>query len=403
MKKSKPKKKDKLVKILAKKDGFVAFIINKEKEEIIYNLRGSQAKNITKVLLKGFSEIPTGIYLNRSGYGFTLTSRGIFLINHLEKMSPGKRIELLITKEGQIKIKDFKLKKQISISISQVKNILSDIRKINAEKKQEIESTLNDYFDTNFSGSRPEADYVSGQLGSLLRKNNLFENLSEEDINDIGDFIPKFFKSDLSKKIKKQSEYKLQLAKINKNETEKIYLDEVIKEYEELLSKKTLPEQKWQDFLREKVFPFLSNYTFFIEKQTVSIKGSEPDFIAIDVYDFIDIYEIKTHHEKILSYDPSHKNYYWKPYLSQAISQVEAYIDQVNDNPSSFEKYINDEYGKAIRVIRPRGYIIAGQSSEFTDKQQFKDFKRLSRSLKNIDFILYDELLSNLKNLRSKL
>lgn len=397
------KKKPKVIKVEVK-DGVIAFTIDKEKEQIVYNLRGTQAKVVSKIILSGFTEIPTGIYLNRNGYGFTTPSGGRFLIIHIEKLSPGKRAELVISKEGSIKIKDFKTKKQITVPIFELKNILADIKKITTEKKHEIELKLVTYLGSNGKATPPiDSTYLGGQLHSLLRKEKLFEGLSEEDINEIGDFIPKFFQSDLSKKIKKQKEYKLQLAKLNKTETEKIYLDQVITEFEELLTHKKLAEQKWQVFLREKVFPFLSNYTFFIEKQRLSIKGSEPDFIAIDVYEFIDIYEIKTHSEQILSYDNSHKNYYWKPYLAQAISQVESYIDQVNDNPSSFEKYINENYGKKIKVIRPRGYIIAGQSSEFTSDAHFKDFRRLSRSLKNIDFILYDELLESLKNLRKKL
>lgn len=400
----KDKKKTKLIKVEAKKDNVLAFTINKEKEQVVYYLRGTQSKIISKIIINGFTEIPTGIYLNRSGYGFTTPSGGRFLIMHIEKLFNHKPIELIISKDSAIEIKDLKTKKQVIIPIFEVKNILADIKKINAEKKQEIESKLNKYLALGSKTFiKTSSAYVGGQLHSILRKEKLFEGLSEEDINEVGDFIPKFFKSDLSKKIKKQKEYKLQLAKMNKTETEKIYLDQVILEFKELLGCTKLSEQKWQEFLREKVFPFLSNYTFFIEKQRLSIKGSEPDFIAIDVYEFIDIYEIKTHNEQILAYDSSHKNYYWKPYLSQAISQVESYIDQVNDNPSSLEKYINENYGKKIKIIRPRGYIIAGQSSEFTTESQFRDFRRLSRSLKNIDFILYDELLENLKNLREKL
>ena len=47
-------------------------------------------------------------------------------------------------------------------------------------------------------------------------------------------------------------------------------------------------------FFKRKGFSIFKNYTFFIEKQRISVKGSEPDFIAIDLYEFIDIYEIKT-------------------------------------------------------------------------------------------------------------
>ncbi|MFZ2484483.1 MAG: Shedu immune nuclease family protein [Minisyncoccia bacterium] len=394
--------KPKIVRVKAK-DGYLAFTINKKTEQIVYRLRGSQANKISKIVLKGFTEMPTGIFLNRGGYGFTMPSKGRLLIKHLEGLSKHNPIEFVITKDGVIGKKKLKNKLRISLPLWEVKAILADIRKIESEKRQEVEDKLNQYISVKGTGSKKIEVYTGGSLNSLLRKPDLLDNLNEDDIQELGDFIPKFFTSDLSKKIKKQREYKLQLAKLQKTESEKIYLDQVIEEFEELLGREKLKEEKWQVFLSEKVFPFLTNYTFFIEKERVSIKGSQPDFIAIDVYDFIDIYEIKTHHDNILAYDSSHKNYYWKPNIAQAISQVESYIDQVNDNTATFERYIKENYGKTIKVIRPRGYIIAGKSAEFSTDKHFKDFKRLSRSLKNIDFILYDELLESLKGLRNKL
>lgn len=62
--------------------------------------------------------------------------------------------------------------------------------------------------------------------------------------------------------------------------------------------------------------------------------------------------------------------------------------------------------GLPIKVMRPRGYIVAGMSSEFVGRGKEKmeeDFRRLGRSLKNIDFLLDDELLENLKNIKNKL
>jgi hypothetical protein len=56
-----------------------------------------------------------------------------------------------------------------------------------------------------------------------------------------------------------------------------------------------------------------------------------------------------------------------------------------------------------IRVIRPRGYIVAGTSKQFETEKEMEDFRKLGSSLKNISFILYDELLERLKNLRARL
>ncbi len=123
----------------------------------------------------------------------------------------------------------------------------------------------------------------------------------------------------------------------------------------------------------------------------------------VDVYGFIDIFEIKKHDAKLLAFDKSHENYYWKPEAAQAISQIENYIDEVARNADEYVKAVKRKKHINIRVVRPRGYIIAGTSKQFNDEKESEDFRKLSNSLKNINFILYDELLERLKNLRSKL
>jgi len=54
-------------------------------------------------------------------------------------------------------------------------------------------------------------------------------------------------------------------------------------------------------------------------------------------------------------------------------------------------------YYKIIKIAVKNG------DYQFINKKEFADFRKLGSSLKNINFILYDELLENLKNLRSKL
>ena len=193
------------------------------------------------------------------------------------------------------------------------------------------------------------------------------------------------------------------LIRNTKRVTDRIFLDDVIKEFETNLSKTTLSEEKWQRFLKEKVFRFLANYVTSIEKQNVSLAVSYPDFVLVDVYGFVDIFEIKRHDTALMAFDDSHDNYYWKPEMAQAVSQIENYIDQVTRNSDEYVRTIRRKKHLDIRVVRPRGYIIAGTSKQFGGAKESDDFRKLAVSLKNITFILYDELLENLKNLRSKL
>ena len=72
-------------------------------------------------------------------------------------------------------------------------------------------------------------------------------------------------------------------------------------------------------------------------------------------------------------------------------------------NAAEYTKSVKRKKHVDIKVIRPRGYIIAGNSKQFKTEKEMEDFRKLGVSLKNISFILYDELLERLKNLRAKL
>lgn len=47
--------------------------------------------------------------------------------------------------------------------------------------------------------------------------------------------------------------------------------------------------------------------------------------------------------------------------------------------------------------MRPRGYIIAGRRGQITSATMENHFRILNESLKNVDVILYDDLLDGLK------
>ena len=147
----------------------------------------------------------------------------------------------------------------------------------------------------------------------------------------------------------------------------------------------------------------MASYVTSIDKQNVSIDVSYPDFVLVDVYGFVDVFEIKRHDIKLLAFDESHENYYWKPEIAQAISQIENYIDEVIRNSDDYVRAVKRKKHVDIRVVRPRGYIVAGTSKQFQGEKESEDYRKLGTALKNINFILYDELLERLKNLRSKL
>ncbi len=289
-----------------------------------------------------------------------------------------------------------------------MKNLLIRLGRINEDNNNELREAVASFLSTKFpkqvKTSNDDFDeYKGGEVAALLRRKKVALKLNEEDLESLNNFFPKIFEGSLKGKKRGVKIGRATLIKNTKTITDRIFLDEVIKEFESNLLKKNISENDWQKFLSEKVFRFLSNYVTTIEKQNVSVSVSYPDFVLVDVYGFIDVFEIKKHDTTLLSLDEDHDNYYWKSDTSKAIAQIENYIDEIVRNSDDYIRAVKRKKTLNIRVVRPRGYIIAGTSSQFKNKKESADFRKLGTSLKNINFILYDELLENLKNLRSKL
>ncbi len=52
-----------------------------------------------------------------------------------------------------------------------------------------------------------------------------------------------------------------------------------------------------------------------------------------------------------------------------------------------------------VNIINPRAIIVIGSKNELDTEKKRHQFKNLRESLKDIEFVLYDELLDRLKNL----
>jgi len=87
------------------------------------------------------------------------------------------------------------------------------------------------------------------------------------------------------------------------------------------------------------------------------------------------------------------------------IAQVADYLQKAKENSLSYSKSIKEQTedenndGFEINIINPRAIIVAGTTKELNTKTKRNHFKNLRESLKDIEFVLYDELLERLKNL----
>ena len=183
--------------------------------------------------------------------------------------------------------------------------------------------------------------------------------------------------------------------------TQRVYLDKVIAEYEKRL-KGTRSEGTWQKFLRSHILTLLNSYAAIIEKQSVDLDGKYPDFMLVDAYGYVDVYEIKKPQTKVLNFDPSRKNYYWSPDVAKAVSQTEKYLGSIQQYALDLEDRLRRK-GIEAHIVRPRGFVIVGKRANLSSEEMKEDFRVLNDGLKNIDLIFYDDLLDNLKALLERL
>jgi hypothetical protein len=389
------------------KPTFCVYEIYRKSNKTIYYLQEGKAKQLSSITLDGFQGLPSGLYLNKNGYSFG--KKGFFLLSALkEHLAGGKILELTISSKKPKRIQKNIHKVLVTLPFIDVKNLLIRLGRINEDNNSELRSAVASFLSTKFPKdikiSTDDFDeYKAGEIAALLRRKKVAQKLNEEDLESLNSFFPKIFEGSLKGKKRGVKAGRAALIKNTKTVTDKIFLDEVIKEFETNLAKKTLSENDWQKFLSDKVFRFLANYVTTIEKQNVSVSVSYPDFVLVDVYGFVDVFEIKKRDTPLLSLDEDHDNYYWKSDVSKAIAQIENYTEEIVRNSDDYIRAVKRKKSIDIQVVRPRGYIIAGTSKQFANKKEAADFRKLGSSLKNINFILYDELLENLKNLRSKL
>ncbi|OJT98981.1 MAG: hypothetical protein BGN82_01735 [Alphaproteobacteria bacterium 65-7] len=163
--------------------------------------------------------------------------------------------------------------------------------------------------------------------------------------------------------------------------------------------RKNYSENWWQDYIKANILIIQQGYIFAITKMNVAIGNTKfPDFALVTHDSYLDIMEIKKPDTPLLKHDASRDNYYWETEIAKAIAQVENYIENVSSKAADVRGFIKDKHKIDLKVVRPRGIILAGNASKMVEQKQRDDFRLLSLSTKNILFVTYDELLNRLQN-----
>jgi hypothetical protein len=377
-------------------DGQLVWKINRKSKIGQYKIlkKDGQGKYCSKIRLEGFERLPSGFYRN-DGYG--LTAGGNILLQEIFNKF-GKKVALTITVAGPARLDGRGQMTKAIIPHPALADLNASVRAIKYKRNEETRAVIQNFLGVNFrqftvyKGAKPQ--YAPGSLSATLDYQGIVEKLSVEDRERIEEFIPEYL-SKIPGTLKAKK--KLQVIYDSIDAGKKVYLGKVLKEFRSKLKRKIQNESIWQTFLSKYILVLRNTYGEVLEKESVSLKGKFPDFMLIDPYSYLDIYEIKKPSTVLLRHDKSRNNYYWDAELSKAIAQVENYLHQVQRYSDALINEIRKNKGIDVSIVRPRGYIIAGTREQLKPSKMLDDFRILNESLKNIDVIFYDDLLKNLE------
>lgn len=349
----------------------------------------------------GFKKLPKGF--STDGFGFASPAT-FYLTKHLLE-NFGNNVLFTVTKSIKSVARKYGKIFHVTINHSDYLRILETLRLFRFEKNlktnEHIANVLGEIYPKYCKIGKEvktiysyENDKITKILGS---DENAYEKLSKADVETIAKIHSKLVKTN---KFKFTT---IAIAEESKKLNERIYLKSVVDEFEKRMKNASLSESDWQRFLQKYILLFNTSYVKSIEKLSVDLRGKYPDFMLVNVYGYIDIFEIKKPSTNLLKHDDSRDNYFWDVEITKAITQTEKYVQMLIKKELDVKDIIEEKHKTTVKVVRPRGFIVVGNSNQFENKKKEDDFRLLASSLKNVDIVLYDELLNNLKNLLKRL
>jgi len=378
-------------------DGSIIYQLDQEAQSGVYRIDSEswQREYIREVEFKGFTSLPSGFRNDGKG----LTYAGSNLLKRLHEKY-GNGLHVCVVANDPSNIRKYRRSVKVTLNHQDLRSVNAAYRNIKYERNRELNDAVERFLKSKFPDQFGESEevftsYVPGTLARILSSGDTADNLSPKDRLALQEFFPGFVKSmDFSLKSTKN----IRFAREGLEAAQTVYLEEVVEEYEQKLTRATT-EGTWQRLLRQHILLLLHSYSAVIERQSVDIDGKFPDFMLIDPYGYLDIYEIKKPQTVILKYDSSRHNYFWSAEICKAISQVENYIDQTTHHRHDIAEKVRKKHGHQVKIVRPRGFVIAGMRTQLENEDMEEDFRILNDSLKNIDIIFYDDLLQNIRTL----
>lgn len=351
-----------------------------------YTLKGSFGKfNGTKVYYAGFKERPK--FLSKTGRGFAGLKH---LLEILE--SKFKNFTLTFTPEENSVRKQGKAYK-VRLSAVAVrkagKRRWDENRELNLRLGRQL---LSETFPAHFSPTGQVSVYRRGLFAQILTDALDARVLAPEDRKAITHFLSRAASQGVSVT-------DIPAAYEATKDVQLLYLKNLVREFDRHVEEGH-DEAWWQTYFADNILFFQDSYIRRLEKMNIIVAGTQcPDFAVVTSDGYLDILEIKKPGTALLLRDKSRSNYYWSAEIAKAISQVENYIDNVTRQAEAIRSKLRDDHGIDLRIIKPRGLIVAGTAASFgSTLKMADDCRRLNEGLKNVQVIPYDELSQRLRN-----
>ncbi len=156
----------------------------------------------------------------------------------------------------------------------------------------------------------------------------------------------------------------------------------------------TTGDDSWQRWIQKNNWLFGINYKEPLEKTKINITGIIPDYLFPTLDGFVDILEIKLPNDDVILKDTSHPgSWKWSSGSNTAIGQVVNYLGEIDRLRLEIEKNIKASYGYEMSLLRPRAYILIGNSTGWgSDKKD--GLRKMNHALHGINILTYKDLLN---------
>ena len=170
-----------------------------------------------------------------------------------------------------------------------------------------------------------------------------------------------------------------------------------------LLEQEIISEKEWQNKILDILLLIYPHYQFVIDEVGLSNRR-RVDFILVDLFNNIDILEIKTPEKMLLKKSKYRGHYVPSHEFTGTAMQVEYYLRELSENSSSNRqkiqrKLLDKGFDGDVRINNVKGMIIMGRTSDFNDEQK-ETYRIMKNQYSNIvNIISYDELINMLEKI----